>query len=144
MYDESGRYADQERYAEAAALREGAGRVFQSCLQRQQAPTVGLYPFDGVGAYALSAMFLHLAGFPEEAGRDVKIAQSLLKEVSTILPNAVKDESQNYFEVRQLINAEIAGKWPAWNGRGMGVARRLRLSGASQRTAMSSRIILWS
>jgi hypothetical protein len=112
----SSNYADANRYAQAAALREGAARIFEDCMSQGDAPKEGMYPFDAVGSYLISATFWHLAGYSNEANRTLSLAKSSLIRVLQSYPErGLTDRQRLYlYQMRRLIHDDDAGHWAIW------------------------------
>lgn len=94
LYNTSSKVADSGNYAQAAALREGAGNIFEDCLRNNRAPRDGMYPFDGAGAFLIAATFWRLAGADAEATRTLGLGKSALQRLELRYPQASLSDSQ--------------------------------------------------
>ncbi len=119
LYTASTESANHNQYLQAAALREASAHVFQSCMSRHEAPAYGLYPFDGVNAFIVAAMFWHLAGVSTEAKRTLVLAENTLRIVTAEYPASQKNADFKVLLLHEtkLLTQEEEGKWPVWSER---------------------------
>lgn len=116
LYNMSSKMANDGKYAEAAALREASGHLFQDCLDQKRAPREGMYPFDGVGAYLIAATFWRLAGENTEAMRDLRLGETALQVILKRYPISTLTDAQRLelAEMQRLIHDDESGKWAVW------------------------------
>jgi hypothetical protein len=117
LYNTSSKLADSGAYAQAAALREGAGNLFEDCLRINRAPRDGIYPFDGVGSFLIAATFWHLAGADAEAERTLGLGIAALKRLRANFPNASLTNPQRLYlgEMEKLIREDGLHNWAVWS-----------------------------
>lgn len=116
LFAMSARRADEREYAEAAALREGAAHVYDSCSHQTDEPRHGLFPFDGVGAYAVAAMFWHLSRNDDQATRNLGLAKAALDALRRSYPRRSMDDVYRLHlnKIEQVIRNEENGHWGVW------------------------------
>ena len=112
----STKLANDKKYAEAAAVREGAGHTFQACFQRKVAPRFGIYPFDGVADYLVASTLWRLSGRFDQASRNLGEAKTALGEIEKATKGREKDDAYvgHLNLMLQMIHNREEGRWGIW------------------------------